>query len=439
MTNFDSQVVPIDEIRVGQYVHLDLKWFEHPFAFGHFKIKTVAQIETIKSLGIKTVRINPLLSDAPAPELPPAGLCNTSNEVPMQGPSPESCDDGTNSMSHLLRSKRSMLEQMRARREHAAVIESSMLNTVKVIRAIEKDILVKPQEVVGRAKALVGEIADNILCAPELAIQVMGDGVGGEDPYSHALNVTMLSVMMARDLKMPVDVASTLGIGALMHDIGHKEVPDKILLKSDALTQAERNFFEMHCAFGAEMGHRFQLPTAAVTIIREHHECFDGTGYPSKLKGEQIHLLSRIVGIANYYDELCNPRASVAAMTPHETLSLMFSKIKSKFDPKLLQVLIHCLGVYPPGTIVQLSNGVMAKVVTVNTARPLRPTLMVYDAEVSKDEAILLDMERDSEFNIAKAIHPNNVSRDVRNYLCPSKRNNYYFDVSAARQESRAS
>ena len=155
---------------------------------------------------------------------------------------------------------------------------------------------------------------------------------------------------------------------------------------------------------------------------------FDGSGFPGKLKGEEINFLARIVAIANYYDELCNPFVLTHALTPHETLSLMFSRLRSKFDPELLQVLIRCLGVYPPGTVVQLSNGVMGIVVTVNTARPMRPMIMVYDADVPKQEAILLDMERETDFNIAKAIRPSQVARDVYNYLSPRKRVSYYFD-----------
>jgi hypothetical protein len=188
----------------------------------------------------------------------------------------------------------------------------------------------------------------------------------------------------------------------------------------------------MHCQFGADMGQRLNLPPAAVAIIREHHEMFDGSGYPARLKGDEISLLARIVAIANYYDELCNPTFLTNALTPHETLSLMFSRLRGKFDPKMLQVLIRCLGVYPPGTLVQLSNGAMGMVVTVNTARPMRPMVMVYDAGVPKEEAILLDMERETDFNIAKAIRPSQMARDVYNYLSPRKRVSYYFDASAS-------
>jgi HD-GYP domain-containing protein (c-di-GMP phosphodiesterase class II) len=213
-------------------------------------------------------------------------------------------------------------------------------------------------------------------------------------------------------------------------------VPDKILRKTEPLTQAERNFYEMHCHYGVEIGQKLRLPAPVLAVIREHHELFDGTGYPAKLKGEAIGLLSRIVVIANYYDELCNPPLIADALTPHEALSLMFAKLRGKFDAKLLQVFIRCLGVYPPGTIVQLSNGVIGMVTTVNTSRPMKPMLVVYDADVPKDEAIMLDMERETEVNIAKAIRPAQVPREVYSYLSPRKRVSYYFDAAAPRADS---
>jgi putative nucleotidyltransferase with HDIG domain len=417
----------MEQLRVGQYVHLDLKWFEHPFAFSHFKIRTDEQIATIRSLGLKTARINPQLSDAPS--LPPARPIATpalpTSAAPAAGSAPTAAP--------ILLAKRIMMEQMQRRREDAARIENAFVSTIGVIRDIEKDLYSKPKETLAQATQLIKQIADSILSAPELAIAVMGDKLGGEELYFHSLNVSMLSIMMARDLKMPAEVVGMLGVGALLHDIGRKEVPAKILLKTEPLTQSERNLFEMHCQFGVEMGQRMQLAPAAIAVIREHHELFDGSGYPAKLKGEAIHPLARLVVIANYYDELCNPPALADALTPHEALSLMFAKLRGKFDPQMLQVLIRCLGVYPPGTIVQLSNGAIGIVATVNTAKPMKPVVMVYDAEVPKDEAILLDMALETEFNIAKAIRPSQVAREVYNYLSPRKKVSYYFDASSPR------
>jgi putative nucleotidyltransferase with HDIG domain len=417
----DDHFLSMEQLQVGLYVQLDLKWFEHPFAFSHFKIKSEDQIKVLRSLGLKAVRYAPELSEGS----PPPQMAAPKADVESAVMAPE--------LAPVMLAKRAMMDQMRQRRDSAERIEKAFVNTARTIRDIEKNLYSKSAETVQQATQLIAQVADSILTAPELAIHVMGDKMGGEELYFHSLNVTMLTMMMARDLKLPAEVVNVLGIGALLHDIGRKEVPDKILRKTEALTQAERNFYEMHCQYGVDIGQRLRLAPAVLTIIREHHELFDGTGYPARLKEESISLSSRIVVIANYYDELCNPPAIADALTPHEALSLMFAKLRGKFDPKLLQVFIRCLGVYPPGTIVQLSNGAIGMVATVNTARPMKPTVVVYDADVPKEEALLFDMDRETEINIAKAIRPAQVPREVYNYLSPRKRISYYFDATSGR------
>ena len=163
---------------------------------------------------------------------------------------------------------------------------------------------------------------------------------------------------------------------------------------------------------------------------------YDGSGYPRKLKGEEINLLARIVAIANVYDGLCNPINIANALTPHEALSTMFAKLRAKFDPKILQVFVRCLGVYPPGTVVQLSNGTIGMVATINTAKPMKPMLVIYDEEIPKEEAILIDLEHENEVNIAKAIRPAQLPREIYNYLSPRKQVSYYFDSGTPGKEA---
>lgn len=422
----DDNYLSMDQLRVGQYVHLDLKWFDHPFAFSHFKIKSEEQIRVLRSLGLQKIRFDPALSEGSPPP-----SATTPLVAPAASPEPEP------EPSPAMLAKRAMMAQMQLRRQDAERIEKAFVDTAHIIRDIEKSLYNRPLEAVQQATQLIAQIADAILTAPELVIHVMGDEAVGEELYFHSLNVTMLSMMVARDLKLLSQVGDVLGMGALLHDIGRKEVPDKILRKTEGLTPAERNFFQMHCQYGVTMGQRLQLAPAALAIIGAHHELFDGTGYPGGLKGDASSLLSRIVVIANYYDELCNPPLIADALTPHEALALMFSKLRSKFDPKLLQVFIRCLGVYPPGTMVQLSNGAIGMVATVNTAQPMKPMVVVYDADVPKDEAIMLDMALEDEVSIAKAIRPAQIPAEVYHYLSPRKRVSYYFDAAPARPATR--
>ena len=453
MRDADNSYVSVDQLRIGLYVHIDLKWFEHPFAFNNFKIKDEEQIQVIRSLGLKKVRYDPARSDA-KPQ-PVAGKTAQGRSVPApatQGQSPQKeeaeaetesaektaqaqAEDGQDAPKPVLKehpalaAKRALIEKIKIQREAAARIEHAFVDTARTIHNVEKNLLTNPKETVEQASQLVGQIADSILTAPDLAIHVMGDKIGSEELYFHSLNVTMLSLMMARDIKLPQEIVQALGMGALFHDVGLREIPDKILMKTEPLTHAERNYYELHCVYGVEIGKKLSFSQATLAIIHEHHEFNDGSGYPQKLGGEAINLLARIVAIANFYDELCNTQDITKALTPHEALATMFAKLRTKFDPKLLQVFVRCLGVYPPGTIVQLSNGVIGMVATINTARPMKPTVVVYDAEIPKEEAILVDMESEVDVNIVKAIRPAQLPREIYNYLSPRKQVSYYFDA----------
>jgi putative nucleotidyltransferase with HDIG domain len=428
----DTLVIPIDQVQIGLYIHLDLKWFQHPFTFGHFKVKSEDQLRTLRGLGIATVRVDPALSDVPVPApVQPAALAPAPPAQTGQTPALDKSE------SPMMVAKRAMMARLREQRESTARIEQAFVDTARAVRDIDRNLFSQPAETMRVAGKLIGQITDSILAVPELAIHLMGDKLGGEEVYVHSLNVTMLSMMIARDIKLPHEVAKLLGMGALLHDIGMKNIPDKVLNKLEPYNRAEQALVETHCHGGVEIGQKLGLAAPALAIVRDHHELFDGSGYPRHLQGEAISVLSRIVSIANYYDELCNPRNPADALTPHEALSLMFAKMRSRFDPKLLQVFIRCLGVYPPGTIVQLPDGVVGMVVTVNTAKPTRPQVMIYDASVPREEAIMADLEQQPDLNIVRSIRPSQVPKEIYNYLSPRKRVSYFFDASEQGRRSQ--
>ena len=413
----------MDQLRIGLFVFLDLKWFEHPFAFNSFRIKDAEQIRTLKTLGLEKIRYDPARSDHRPPPAPPKKMLE---EAPPVAPAEHPA----------LAAKRALVEKIRRQREAAARIEAAFVDTARTIHNVEKNLLTNPTETVEQASRLVGQIVDSFLTAPDLALHVMSDKIGSEEMYFHSLNVTMLSLMVARDLKLPGEVVQCLGMGALFHDVGCRKIPDKIRLKTEPWTQAERNFYELHCEYGAEIGRELKFAPLALDVIEQHHEMFDGSGYPRHLRGDAIALSARIVAIANFYDELCNPLNITQALTPHEALSTMFARLRGKFDPKLLQVFVRCLGVYPPGTIVQLSNGVIGMVATINTAKPMKPMIVLYDAEIPREEAILVDMDGEMDVNIAKAIRPAQLPREIYVYLSPRKHVSYYFDTGSPSTET---
>jgi putative nucleotidyltransferase with HDIG domain len=425
--------ISVDQLQVGVYVYLDVGWMAHPFSFNNFKIRDEEQLKTIRQLGLKEVRWDPLRSD-----LKPLTREAASVAVPVEPATPVAVEvvSPPGVLQVLAESpeaanKFARVDVLAEHREKIAKVEHAFANAANVVRRIGKSLSAEPEKTIAEAGQLVGDIVDVLMHTPDLAIQVMADKPGAEDVYFHSLNVSVLAMIVARELNWPEEAVRQVGIGALFHDIGLSEVPGKILNNPGSLSKAEREFREMHCLYGLDIGKRAGLAPTALNIIYQHHECFDGSGYPRKLKGEAIDPLARLVALVNAYDNLCNPANVAQALTPHEALSLMFSKNRARFDPRLLQVFIRFLGVYPPGTVVGLSNESLGLVIRINTARALKPTVILYDAEIPKSEAIILDLGDRSDINISRAIRPAQLPPAVFDYLSPRRRVSYYFDDAA--------
>lgn len=425
-----EHTISVDQLQVGVYVFLDVGWMHHPFSFNNFKIRDEAQLKIIRDLGLNVVRWDPERSDIkPLPrKSEPQGA--TDELAPTVSAELTAARDAAHVA--LMDSKRKRMQALAEHREKIAKVEQAFVSAASVVRGISKSIYSQPQKTIAEAGQLVGDMVDALLAAPDLAIQVMAEKPGSEDVYFHSLNVSVLSMIIARELNLPADVVRLVGIGALFHDIGLNEVPAKILNNPGTLTKPEREFREMHCQYGLDIGKKAGLPQAALNIIYQHHESFDGSGYPRKLKGEAINPLARLVALVNTYDNLCNPVNIAHALTPHEALSQMFAQQRNRFDPKLLQVFIHFMGVYPPGTVVGLSNEAIGLVVKVNAARALRPTVILYNADIPKSEAIILDLSDEPDINISRAIRPALLPTAVYDYLSPRRRVSYYFDAGAS-------
>jgi putative nucleotidyltransferase with HDIG domain len=329
--------------------------------------------------------------------------------------------------------RRERVERLKERREKIGNVEKAFVKAATIMRNINRSMQTRPKECLEEVGELVDQMARAFLDAPDLTLHVMGGKAGGEEVYYHGLNTSILSMMLAKELGVQMEEARLLGLGALMHDIGLMDIPDRVLKKNpDEMTHAEIELRKLHCDYGVRLAVRAGLPELVQLIIYQHHEMIDGSGYPKGLKGESIHRLARIISMVNFYDNLCNPMDLSKALTPHEALSLMFAKHRSKFDAKVLQLMIRCLGVYPPGSIVKLSNDALALVQSVNPQKPLRPWVMVYDPAVPKEEAVMLDLEQELELSISKAIRPIQLPAAVYEYLSPRKRVTYFFDADTA-------
>ena len=428
MSDTPDNTIAVDQLQVGVYVYLDVGWMHHPFTFNNFKIRDEEQLKVIRGLGLKWVRWDPARSDRKP-------LARSAAQAAPEGPPPPAGTEAPLAAPHeAMERKRERIQQLSEHRERLARVEQAFLSAANVVRNINKNIFSQPEKTVSDARDLVVQVVDTLLAAPDLAIQVMAEKPGGEDIYLHSLNVAVLAMTLAKELGLPAELVQFIGMGAIFHDIGLNEVPTTILNNPGPLTRAEREFREMHCQYGVEIGKKAALPAPVLRIIQQHHELYDGSGYPQKLKGDAIDSLARVVSLINAYDNLCNPSNIAHALTPHEALSAMFAQQRNRYDPRFLQAFIRFMGVYPPGSVVALSNDALGLVIRVNASRPLRPSIIVYDAGIPKNEAIILDLNEEPDLNVTRAIRPAQLPAAVFEYLSPRRRVSYYFDPNASPQ-----
>jgi len=429
----DSYIKP-DQLCVGLFVHLDLNWTKHPFSFSSFKIEKQDQITTIQNLGLQKIRYTPQKSDCNPPDSSltvPAVVETVADKVVEAGDEKNNDTTPDKALSSPVnpgfQEKLNLIDRMAKQAEKILECEREFLTNLRVLKQLWQNLFSSPASVSEEATKMVNGMAESAMMESEIAIHLMIEHKNGADIYSHALNVAVLSMILAKEMGRSLDEMKLIGLGALFHDVGCSELPRRIKEKAEPLTAMEAEIMHQHCKKGIDVCNKLQLPYESLLVVWQHHERIDGSGYPEKLKDKQISPLANIVAVADAFDELCNPLNPTQSHTPHESLSIIYAQQRAHFDASTLTALVHCLGVYPPGTIVLLSNGFIGMVVGVNTKRPLKPVVLVYDAANLKNEVVVIDIEQEPGLSVTKTINPNQLSPEIFEYFSPGKRVSYYF------------
>ncbi len=409
----------VDQLQVGVFIRLELKWYEHPFTLSSFKIKSDDQIRTLRELGLRDVIYVPEKSDrqplAKKPEAEPPPVV-----PPRRDPE----------LERLQTLKKERIVRLKERNKRIQRCEKQYEKNCAGLKSVMQNLASGSEEALAAADSLVQNMVDTLLSEKEVIVHLLNVKAKDEGVYHHVMNVSILAMLLGKERRLDASTMRWLGLGALFHDIGKVRIPKKILYKKPPLTTAERKLIELHPVYGEELlGRREDFPKEALEVVRQHHETNDGKGYPDGLKADRISLPAKITSIADIYDNYCNPIDPAEAMTPHEALSYMFARMQSRLDVQLLALFIKSMGIYPPGTVVQLSNDALGIVASLNTKNQMKPNVLIYDPHVPRNEAIILDMEEDADIAIVKSIRPSQLPLDVYAYLNPRASMSYYIEA----------
>lgn len=250
----------------------------------------------------------------------------------------------------------------------AKVTVKNIMQSIRVGRAITMT----------EAKATVDCVVDSILRNAE-ALSWLSK-IRNKDEYTaeHCLNVCILSATFARHLGFSDSDMRKVALCGLLHDIGKSKIPDEILNKKGRLTDEEFTLMKSHPVFGRDMLLSIsQSDRAVIDVAHSHHERIDGQGYPRGLTASQIPYFAKVVAVVDCYDAITSHRCYDSARSSMEALDIIYRGAGKQFDKELAEEFIKCIGIYPPGSIVELTDKRIAIVIANTKTNKLRPRVLI--------------------------------------------------------------
>ena len=388
--------ITIDQLVPGMFVHQILE------QKGALKVKSQGRVTSddvitaLKKRGVKTLAID-------TDKAFNVGERESSSAA-------ETCPTPTSTDS--VKSKKVSLENelVRAEKLHkqGKAIQKLLLASVQKEMPFDASI---PKAFSSKLVASVDRNPDALLCLTKIR---------EKDDYllEHSLNVAILLANFANYLGMSEDEVQDLSYAGFLHDLGKIKIPDEILHKHGRLTDSEMEVMKGHVKHGVDYLKSTEIAPPLIQAISEHHERLDGLGYPAGTKGDDISQAGRMLAIADMYDALTADRVYKPGMSSQRAFSILMSDAPTRLDQSLVQQFIKCLGVYPVGSLVLLSNDRLAMVLEQKDS-PLTPLVKVFYS-VRNNHYLTpkdIDLSSDKTVNITKAVVASDYKIDVNTFF----------------------
>jgi putative nucleotidyltransferase with HDIG domain len=413
MIKFDTA-----DLEIGMYVSaLDRPWVGTPFLFQSFLIKSEKQILQLQKY-CRTVEIDEAKSDSKFANKFFLYRCKNNTPKPKEEMQIVPPSRGESQYASFKLDEKLEEELVVARQVYEST--TTTLHTVLDNFRLNKEI--NPIEL----KSCVHGVIDGVMHNPSALTLFSNLKSKQQDTVRHSLNVCIISLLFGRYLGLGEQQLSDLGYAALLHDVGEIKVPQAVLDKhSRGLTPEEKKEMEKHTEFGAEiLAATPGIPKVAIEVARSHHERVNGKGYPKGLKDDAINYFARLVSIVDVYEIVTNHPGAKVHVSCADALKSIYMMRGNFFDKDLVEDFIKCLGIYPIGSVVELSNKEIAIVISTKPGKHLLPTVMVvkdnnglrYQPQIVNLEHFK-DQEGLAKLYITKVIDPDAVGIDLSEYM----------------------
>ena len=359
----ESVKIHVSELRIGMYVSkLDRDWLDTPFIMQGFVIEDPEDVDIVAEY-CEYVWIDSTYKSRGSKH---SSNVPTATQVRRSG----QYADPKNLEAEHRRAYKSF--------RHGRRVTFDLLDAVRLGDAIDGE----------AAKQTVSEVVTSVIRHPDAMLWL--SKIREESSYTsdHCLNVCVLAVAFGRHLGIEKNELEELGLCGLLHDIGKMRVPDEILNKPGRLSEKEFNLMKAHTVHGRNLLLSAKnVYAGAIDVAYNHHERIDGNGYPRKLDAAKISRFTRIISIVDVYDAITAERCYSKARTSTEALKIIYAERGTQFDEALALEFIKTIGLYPPGSIVELHTGEVGFVIESNPQRRHLPkVLLVLDEDQTKRE-----------------------------------------------------
>lgn len=338
------KLITIDELRPGMFIHkLEVWWVKDQRIHNQMLIADPRQIDLLRNEGIRQLWID-LDRSVQVPIAPPIATKPTARTPFFQE-----------------------LDQAQQIFQQGKPEVQAMFNEARLGNSLKLDYMMD----------LVDEIAGSITREPSAMLSVARLKNHDDYTYLHSMAVCGLMIALGKTLGLDEPALRRVGMGGLLHDVGKAAVPLAILNKAGSLDDEELRVMREHPVVGAQILMECDAGSDLIDIALHHHEKYDGSGYPHRLKGEEISLYARMSAVCDVYDAVTSTRAYRNGWTPAEAMHQMMSW-RGHFDPALLHTFIRTIGIYPVGSLVRLASGRVALVVKAGEKSLMRPCVHVF-------------------------------------------------------------
>ncbi|GJM10854.1 MAG: HD family phosphohydrolase [Lysobacteraceae bacterium] len=412
--------IDVQNLKKGMYVcGLDRPWITTPFPFQGFVVRGPRDIEELKA-HCQFVYVDVNRGVAPSTEdFGPKVNWGGRKKVTQAAPEPVRAKRIEVRHDYYKAPKAFNREIRRAHVVHQELTRAvaAVIDDLRVGRALD----------VMAARTAASKMIQSVIRNPNAFVWLLKLRDKDKYSYAHSVRSTVLAIVLGRHIGLNEKSLEDLALGTMLCDIGKAKLTKGLLEKRDPLTEEERAKVESHVAIAVRMleGQK-AIPERVRRIVETHHERYDGSGYPRGLQGDQIPLLGRIAGLVDAYDAMISVKPYTdKLMTPTEATEYLYERRDVLFQGQLVQEFIRAVGIYPAGTLVRLSNGEMAMVLS-NTEHRLYPKALVLVA--SDGEALaeprpvdLCTTDRKGNVNtyasIEAALVPEDYGLDVRKIM----------------------